>query len=404
MKIVGAVNEFAESIQNLPEPDADAKAHSERLRVHIAAAISKAGGWISFAEFMEYALYAPGLGYYSAGATVFGEEGDFITAPELSPLFARCLARQCAEILDAFDEARVLEFGAGSGRMAADMLLEFERLGALPERYMILERSADFRTRQQQTLGNLAGELAERVVWLDQLPDSFDGVVVANEVLDALPFERFRIDGSEDNAIRRLGVSVHGDKFVWADKAAPDYLVEAVRGIEDDIAKLPHGYTSEVCLHISPWIASVSAVLERGALFLIDYGLPRCSLYLPERSNGTLICHYRHRAHDHPFRYVGLQDITAWVDFSAVAEAADDAFLELAGFTTQANFLIGCGMSNVFNEAVTGHEPQRIKLAGEVKRLMLPGEMGERFKAIAFTRGVTGALSGFSVRDLRDSL
>jgi len=387
---------------DLPELDAEEAAHGAELAARIRAGIESAGGWIGFARYMAMALYEPGLGYYSAGARKFGAAGDFITAPEVAPVFSRCLAAQCAEVLAALGGGDVLEFGAGSGAMAAAMLAELEVLGRLPGRYRILDVSADLRERQRATIEAAVPHLLERVEWLDRWPARFTGVVVANEVLDAMPVERFTW---RDGGVEALGVSCRDGVFRWAAAPASAELRERVDRIRGDIgADWPDGYVSEVNLGLEAWLAAAAATLERGVMLFVDYGLPRRELYSPERSAGTLLCHFRHRFHDDPFVRVGLQDITAWVDFTAVAEAAELAGLDVAGYTTQAHFLIGNGLSRHLADVSNVDLVQRLNLSRQAMLLTLPGEMGERFKAIALAKGCEVPLSGFAVRDLRHTL
>jgi SAM-dependent MidA family methyltransferase len=387
---------------SLPELGADEAAHGARLAARIRAEIDSAGGWIGFARYMAMALYEPGLGYYSAGARKLGAAGDFITAPEVAPVFSRCLAAQCAEVLAALGGGDVLEFGAGSGAMAAAMLAELESLGCLPGRYRILDVSADLRERQRVTIESAVPHLLERVEWLDQWPARFTGVVVANEVLDAMPVERFAWRGG---CVEALGVSATGDAFQWSVTPATGALRDQVERIHDEVgADWSDGYVSEVNLGLEAWLAAAAAMLERGVMLLVDYGLPRRELYSPERSAGTLLCHFRHRFHDDPFVRVGLQDITAWVDFTAVAEAAQRAGLDVVGYTTQAHFLIGNGLSRHLADVSNVDLVQRLNLSRQVMLLTLPGEMGERFKAIALAKDCDVPLSGFATRDLRHTL
>ena len=388
--------------QDLPAPAPDALAHSRRVEEHIRAAIQAAGGMIPFSRYMELALYAPGLGYYSAGARKFGAAGDFITAPELSPLFSRCVARQCAEVLDEVPGGSILELGAGSGIMAADLLLELQALGKLPAEYLILEVSADLRERQRQTLIAKATALASRVRWLDTLPDAFEGMVLGNEVLDALAVERFlkRPGGFDEYC-----VAGEGEGFAWTTRPAGEQLAATLAAFETTLAQpLQPGYVSEINLGLMPLVSSLAAMLTRGALLLLDYGYPRAAYYHPERSMGTLMCHYRQRAHADPFLYPGLQDITAYVDFTAVAEAGTASGLELAGYTTQAHFLMALGIADDVSAAGDRMSGAALRALQQVKLLTLPDEMGERFKAIAFTRGVETALRGFSLLDLSRQL
>lgn len=361
----------------------------------IHARIAAAGGVIPFAEFMALALYAPGLGYYSAGARKFGAGGDFTTAPEISPLFGRCLARQCREVL-AVTGGSILEFGAGTGALAATVLESLAAVGALPERYLILEVSADLRARQQERLERLPPALARRVSWLDRLPDSpLSGVLLANEVLDALPCERFVVRGGR---ALRIGVGL------GPDGALHEVELDEELALPDGLAAdaLADGYRSEVCPSLAPWVASLAGCLERGLVLACDYGLPRGALYHADRPDGTLLCHFRHVAHGNPFVNVGLQDITAWVDFTAVAEAAVDAGLDVAGYTTQAALLLALGIEREVAGEAEG--PARFARAAEARRLLMPDEMGEIFKAIALTRAIDAPLSGFALQDLRRQL
>ncbi len=385
----------------LPPPTSDAAAHGARVAAHLDALIDASGGAITFAEYMDAALYAPGLGYYSAGSAKFGADGDFVTAPELSPLFARSLASQFADLHREHGLAQILELGGGSGRFAADALVELARLDAVPERYFLLEVSADLRARQRATLEALAPALLDRVEWLNALPEAFEGIVFANEVLDALPVERFRrtADGVEQLTVVRDGAG-----FGWGARAAPDALVHAVAEIEGELGtRLPPGYVSDINLRVEPWIAALAASMSRGAVLFVDYGMSRREYYAVDRNGGTLRCHYRHRAHDDPFVWPGLQDLTTQVEFTAVAEAGVAAGLDFAGYTTQALLLIGCGIERLLAEPVPDDRARWLR-AQQAQRLTLPTEMGERFKAIAFTRGLDAPLAAFAVRDLRDRL
>jgi SAM-dependent MidA family methyltransferase len=387
----------------LPPLTAAEREHSQRLAELIRAALAAAGGWLSFERFMELALYAPGLGYYSAGSHKLAAGGDFVTAPEVSDLFSRCLARQCAAVL-IDTGGGILELGAGTGRMAAVLLSELAVLGVLPERYAILEVSADLAQRQRQRLARLPQALRERVIWLERLPERpLHGVVVANEVVDALPCRRFRC---VESGVIELGMALEGTGsicFTAAEAAADASLTRAYEDIVAGLpAPLPVGYTSEACLRVAPWIASIGGCLGRGLLLLCDYGLPRRHYYHPQRGGGTLRCHYKQLAHDDPSINLGVQDITAWVDFTRVADAALAAGLEVKGFATQAAFLLGCGIEELVAQAGEGIE--RARLAGEARRLIMPEEMGEAFKMMALTRDLDIPLAGFALQDLRHLL
>ena len=389
--------------RELPVPTAQERAHSEQLIDRIRDVIDASHGWISFERYMELALYEPGLGYYSAGARKLGPAGDFVTAPEISPLFGHALAAQCDEVLRTLGAEEILEFGAGTGVMAADLLEELAQRDRLPRRYRILEVSAELRERQRATLLERFGPaILEQVEWLDTLPDGFEGVVLANELLDAFPVERFRI---REGGVNALGVTWQLGRLDWSEVRADSRLEAAVRAIEHSRGeRLPDGYTSEWSPRIAPWIRALSTALERGAVILIDYGLPRGQYYRPERREGTLLCHFRHRFHDDPFMHPGLQDIGAWVDFTAVAEAAVAAGFAVAGFATQAHFLIGNGIERLLAGLQARDLEARLQVARQAMVLTLPGEMGERFKVIGLTKGYDAPLSGFSVRDLAATL
>lgn len=376
--------------------------HCERMRAHLVAQIAAADGWLSFERFMDTALYAPGLGYYSAGAHKLGVGGDFTTAPEVSRLFGACVARQCAEILSALRAGCILEIGAGSGRLAVDVLSRLETLGALPDRYWILEISADLRERQRRHVERHLPHLLGRVHWLDQPPEeSFDGIILANEVLDALPVTRFRWHREE---VEELGVVVDDGHLAWGARPASVGVTETCRRLFKAGGAWDDGYVSEYCPRLVAWTHSVTRSLRTGAALWFDYGLPRSQYYLPERHEGTLLCHFRHRAHDDPLLYPGLQDITAWVDFTSLAEASRAAGFTLSGFTTQGFFLAGLKV-DLEMQAIAGDDPNQFaRLAHQARQLMLPGEMGERFKAMAWLRGVDLPLSGFALQDLRHTL
>lgn len=384
----------------LPLPAADARAVSDALLEKLHRRIEQGGGCIPFDAFMAAALYEPGLGYYSNGLIPFGEQGDFVTAPESGKLFGRCLARCIASVLGQVEQAEILELGAGSGVLAVDLLGELEKLDALPDRYYILERSAAMRALQQQRLKSQLPGFVQRVQWLDALPESaFSGVIFGNEVADALPVKRFRWRNGQ---VSELGVGWQNQGLSVCERC--DQLVEThvrqlarMGGWEGD-------YRSEFCPTLPAWINSLTAVLAQGLLLLIDYGYGRAEYYHPQRSMGTLMCHYRHRAHHDPFHLPGLQDITAFVDFTAIAEAASAAGMQLEGFASQARFLVACGIDQIMAEIDALNTPQFLQLSNEAKRLMLPGEMGDRFKVIGFSRELPQGVKGFDSQDLRSRL
>jgi len=385
----------------LPEPPGELKQLSNFLSSRIRDEI-QADGVIPFSRFMDMALYEPGFGYYSAGLHKLGASGDFITAPELGSLFAGCLARQVSELTEILGACNILELGAGTGRMAADLLRELDP-AVMPGRYFILERSADLRLVQRETISEAAPHCLDRVEWLDRPPQSdWQGVLLANEVLDALAVERFRIG---KNGVEQVCVRDQGEGFGWAYRAAPLELARSVRNAMADIGvNFEEDYRSEINLHLAAWLNAVSRRMTRGLALFIDYGYPRREYYLPERADGTLMCHYRHRAHDDVFFWPGLQDITAWVDFTALAEAADDCGLDVAGYTTQAMFLLGCEMDQV----LAGHRRKSkdggVSSTAQARQLMLPGMMGERFQVMGLGRGMDRPLKGFSQLDLRHRL
>jgi SAM-dependent MidA family methyltransferase len=390
-------------LASLPEPDATARAYSERLIALIRQHIEAQSGGITFRKFMELALYAPGLGYYSAGSHKLGAAGDFVTAPEIAPLFAACLARAITPVLDEVHTASVLEVGAGSGQLAAGIVSALVESKVPFEHYFILELSADLRARQQQTLAQRCPASLDRVVWLDTLPSEFNGVVLANELLDAMPVNRFvyHPDGTNE-----LYVDWRDDGFCWREGEASDAAlvrrVEMIVGeLHDDLLD---GYTSEINFSAEHWLGSMAQRLQRGSILLIDYGFPRHEFYHPQRTTGTLMCHYRHRAHGDPFVYPGLQDITAHVDFTAMAEAGHAAGLELAGYTNQAGFLIGSGITELASEVNPLDTRAQLAVAAQLKKLTLPHEMGELFKVIGFNKDVTAVIPGFRLRDLSGAL
>lgn len=375
----------------LPEPSAEEAAHSARLAGEIRREIA-ASGPVSFARFMERCLYTPGLGYYSAGRLKFGKAGDFVTAPELGHVFARCVARALAPALKACGAAATwFELGGGSGAFARDCLLELETLDALPQHYWMLEPSADLRKRQRERLrAELPEALFARCAWLDRPPPHpWLGVLFANEVLDALPITRFTVRDGEVFE-EHVGVDAAG-AFVRSDRPTDPLVAGAVRHLQRSLVReFEDGYRSEVLPQLPWWLEAIAGEMQRGAALFIDYGYVRREFYLPERRDGTLLCHYRHRAHADPFILPGLQDITASVDFTALAEAGVGAGFDPVSYAFQSEFLVAAGLQDVFTSAhaAATDEAARYTLAQEIKRLTLPGEMGERFQAMLFARGL----------------
>lgn len=382
----------------LPEPGADERALSDRLVRAIRDEIA-ASGPMPFSRYMERCLYAPGLGYYSAGRTKFGAAGDFVTAPELGPLFARSIARASAPLLRELGGADFLELGGGSGAFALDALREFAALDAIPRRYRILEPSADLRQRQQErALRELPPELAARLEWIERPPEaSWRGVLFANEVVDALPATRFAMLGGE---VFEEHVGVDGQRLVRVDRPADALVGGAVRAVERSLqAPFDDGYRSEILPQLPYWMQAIAATLRAGAMLFVDYGYPRREFYLPERRDGTLVCHYRHRAHADALLWPGLQDITAFVDFTALAEAGIAAGFDFAGYAPQGAFLLASGLAEIVASEPDDSDLERLRRAAETKRLTLPGEMGERFQVMAFTRDVGDALPGLRAVD-----
>lgn len=383
--------------KGLPEPSQEALTHSRSLVDFIAQRIAQAGGWIPFAEYMSLALYAPGQGYYSAGARKFGPGGDFITAPELTPIFAQCIAAQAARVLAATGGGEILELGAGSGRLAVDMLLELRRLDSLPERYCILDLSPDLRQRQRALLQAEAPDLLGRVEWLDTLPERFTGFIVGNEVLDAMPVHLVHWQA---DAVCERGVARSSAGFEFQDRPLPaGTLLDAAHSLPIT----GPDYLSEINLAAPALVRSLADCLARGLILFLDYGFPQTEYYHPDRNTGTLMCHYRHHVFDEPFFLPGLTDITAHVDFTAVADAALVAGLDVLGYASQAHFLINCGVLACLERFEPG-SLDYLKQTAEAQKLIQPSEMGELFKAIALGRGIDAPLMGFASGDRRHTL
>jgi len=389
----------------LPQPDAVSLAHSERVRRHIKRIIVDAGGSIAFAEFMQHALYANGLGYYSAGANKFGETGDFVTAPEISPLFGKILANQVCTVLEQIPDVAlrsILEIGAGSGALAVDLLQQLEALNSLPSRYFILDVSPDLQQRQLAAIESAMPHFVDKVEWLSGWPENLCGAIVANEVLDAMPVERFvKCDGQ----VVRQTVTATDDGFAWASMPAPDILTDAVNAIEADIGQeFPDGYESEVSLGAAQWLSDLANSLQIGFVFLFDYGVSQREYYASDRCNGWLRCHFRHHAHSDPLIYPGIQDLTAWVDFTRVANAAYDSGLQIAGYVNQGQFLLQGGLMRELEDIARMPTDAQIALSQQVKLLTMPGEMGENFKCLGLSKGAIDAPELFSLSDRSHTL
>ena len=378
---------------DIPAPSADALAHSERLVAMIEASIRAEHGGLAFDRFMEAALYAPGLGYYAAGARKFGPEGDFVTAPEIGSLFGQCVGQQIAAIFEELGHGVLFEAGPGTGRLMVDVLEALAILGALPDAVLLLETSPELRERQHALLRRRLPDYVARVTWLSEWPGGgFEGVVLANEVLDAMPVTRFRVAAGRPLVAHVIhGVSGFGWDWRDMDTGPATRLIERYA--------LPDDYTTEVNERAPAWIRDLGRRMHRGVLLVIDYGFPGHEYYHPDRRDGTLMCHYRHHAHGDPFSYPGLQDITAHVDFSALAEAGAESGFQVAGFSSQAGFLLSLGLlerAEAMSDAMAA--------ARQVKYLTLPSEMGELFKVMALSRGIKQPLEGFSLSDRTGAL
>ena len=364
---------------------------------HIAAAIAESGGWLAFDRYMDLALHHPDHGYYGAGRARIGEGGDFDTAAETSALYARALAGQCAEVLKGLGGGDIMELGPGSGRLAEVMLDELGALGMLPQRYLLVEPAPGMRAAQKQRLLARCRQSGVRLKWLDRPPPQcLRGVVLANEVIDALPCKRFRLTGG---GWLERGVILKGGRLAWKDRPAGPVLASALDALRSELAGgLPDGYCSEIRPALDGFVGGLARSLQAGMVLAADYGLPRHELYLAERSQGTLGCHYGQRWHDDPFRRPGREDITAWVDFTAVARASQAAGLSTAGYASQVQFLLAAGILELAGS------PPSVEDAAALRRLLLPGGMGEAFKFIGLATEGVAAPSGFAGRDRRASL
>jgi len=391
-------------IIGVPAPGQEEQEATRALTDVLRLTATKEGGSLSMARFMEICLYEPRWGYYTSGRVKFGWDGDFVTAPELTPLFARCIARQIAQVLEASDGDSILEIGAGSGLLAAELMTSLRDLGRLPTRYYLFDLSEALRERQAKILQGLIPDLFSRVEWLDRLPaPAIRGAIIANEVLDALPVHCFFV---EHGAIRERRVVWRDHGFGWsADTLFPTSLEARIERLLRALpTPLESGYASEINLGLDAWFLSCYLSLARGALFCVDYGYPRVEYYHPQRREGTLICHYRHGAHHDPLILLGLQDISSFVDFTAAAEAACAAGFRLAGYASQAHFLLSCGIDQVLENCQNRTPAHYLRDAQQAKSLLLPGEMGERFKVLALTKDVDQPLLGFRLFDHTERL
>lgn len=387
----------------LPTPSVEALAHSKQLMQLIQSTVIAQSGWLSFKAYMELALYAPDLGYYTAGLKKFGSGGDFVTAPEMSAVFGQTLANPIAQVL-AQTQGDILELGAGTGKLALDILRELAENDRLPTHYYILDVSDHLRQVQRETLqSKLPAAIFKRVQWLSKLPETFNGVMIGNEVLDAIPVEMVH---QENSVIAARGISIENEQLVWknrtlaAEKDAADAdLIAAIEALN-----LPDGYTTEVCLAAAGLIKSLADALQTGAIIMVDYGFSAAEYYHPQRNEGTLMCHYQHYAHADPLKYVGLQDITAHVNFTQIAQAGVDNGLEIVGYTNQATFLMNCGILDMMSAVSPDDVAQYAPMASAVQKLLSPAEMGELFKVIMFQKDIDVDLVGFQSGDKTHTL
>ncbi|MDH5544326.1 MAG: SAM-dependent methyltransferase [Gammaproteobacteria bacterium] len=389
----------------LPAPDAEELAINSKLNQQIRDEISASGGSISFERFMAMALYTPGLGYYVNGRRTIGVGGDFVTAPELTPLFSHCLARQIQQLAKEIGPGfTVLEFGGGNGTLAAESLAWLADHGGLPDKYFILDVSPYLKTIQRERIQNKVPQLLDRVVWISEVPDKFRGLVIANEVLDAMPVELIRLH--QNGTYTQMRVAIEGNQFTWLEAPLND---PTITGIAQELTstyrdRLVDGYLTEINRYAQGWLEMLAEKLDRGAIILIDYGYPASEWYIPDRYQGTLMCHYRHRAHSNPLILAGLQDLTSHVDFSAIAEYASNAGLAVAGFSNQAGFLIGCGLESLLQNIDASDTRKFLEASAPVKRLILPSEMGELFKVVSLTKNIHIPLLGFQADNRLDRL
>lgn len=405
-----------DNVNTLPLPGSEASAHSDKLKKCVLDKIAVSGS-ITFSDYMSAVLYEPGLGYYSAGSTKLGAEGDFITAPEISSLFSQSIAQAILPALEAVNKEAILEVGAGSGKMAAAILEHLDNLKALPEQYYILELSADLRLRQKTYIEEKIPSLSERVIWLDSIPDNLNAVVIANELLDAMPITRFRKE-SDGFSIEHV-IEVDGefqreyknDSHNYKSDCKDDTFLrvqQRLKKIEENCGELAEGFVSEINFNAEDWLISIAEKLKTGVIILIDYGYPQHEYYHPERNEGTLNCFYRHRHHSNPFLYPGLQDLTAHVDFTAMADGGIDNGLNLLGYTSQTNFLFGAGIAQLAEARNASYADDdivaQIELSNKIKKLTMPFEMGEIVKVIGFSKDCQLRLPAFDFKDMCDHL
>ena len=374
--------------------------HSLLVREQLIQHINTRDGWISFEEFIDFVMYKPGLGYYSAGAEKIGHSGDFTTAPEISKLFGMALANQITPILDHYQSPSIIEIGAGTGKLAFDIMTQLNDYQVNFDRYYILELSADLKQRQQSMLSHLPTKTLNKIVWLDSIPmDSIDGVIIANEVIDALPFTRFK---TQNGQVYELGISVEDNQLIEQPRLADEILSNTVDSIAKEIGMtFQDGYTSEIRINFGSWFRTIESMLSSGSIFFVDYGYSRQEYYDEERTNGSMICHYRNVAHENPLSNLGIQDISASVDFSQLADVALQRNIEVGFFTSQADFLINAEILGVIESVID--EGLKMRLTQEVKQLLLPNQMGEVFKCMLLNKNINP--DNFDgIKDLRHTL
>lgn len=383
------------NLDELPEPGPIAHSNSVQIDSLIRKAIKDSGGKISLEKFMEIALYEPELGYYVSVNRIFGEGGDFVTAPELSPVFSHCIARQIAQVFHLLpQEKNILEFGAGSGVLALECLRELERLDCLPDRYYIYDISPALRERQYIKLQASIPHLVDRVTWLEEFPQTFNGCIIANEVLDAMPVHRVKFRPDEQD--QEVVIELKDDQFQWTAGELSPELKQQIKKIRETVPDIADGYESEINLRAQAWIKSLSEIMQSGLVIAIDYGYSRKEYFQPTRYEGTLMCHYQHLAHGNPLLYPGIQDITSHVDFTDIAETAYDAGFDILGYTSQAFFLAGCGLESMYNDLDADDMQKFLAITQPIKQLVMPNEMGELFKVIGLGKNIDEPLIGFS--------
>ena len=384
--------------QDLPTPDDASLNHSSIVLEELNKKINTNQGWINFADFMQFILYEPGLGYYSSGTRKIGVGGDFTTAPEISNLFGRCLANCVIKILKSCPKQMILEIGGGSGQLAFDILTQLDNRGFVPDQYYILEISADLKDRQQRFLAKLPNNLLEKVIWLDSLPENLiTGVILGNEVLDAMPCRRFRI---QDEDVHEIGISCTNQRLIEKDKLADEDIKNSVHKIEKELnRRFTNGFVSEIRPDYRNWFSTISSSLVSGAIVFIDYGYSRGEYYSADRSTGTLVCHYQNMAHYDPLFLPGVQDLSAWVDFSLVADNGLEHGCKVETYTSHRDFLLSTGILELVDQI--SDQNQRFKINHAVKQLLLPSQMGDRFKFMLLSKSCMIEESFMEARDFR---